>query len=160
LILLQKIHRDQWIQFIQTAFDKTGKHIAIAEASLIAETARDHPYYVQQLANEVWIVSEKTATRAIVLECINRVMDTNTIFYQEAIDNLNNTQINLLIAIINGTKQLSSAEAMSKFNIGTPNNIRKNKAILEQRDILDFHTGDPAFLDPFFEYWFRKNFLT
>ena len=158
LILLQKIHRDQWIQFIQKAFDKTNKHISIEDASLIAETARDHPYYVQQLANEVWIVSEKKATRAIVLECINRVMDTNTIFYQEAIDNLNNTQINLLIAIINGTKQLTSAEAMSKFNIGTPNNIRKNKAILEQKDILDFHTGDPALLDPFFEYWFRKNF--
>jgi len=60
---------------------------------------------------------------------------------------------------MNGTKQLTSAAAMVKFNIGTPNNIRKNKAILEQKDILDFHTGDPLFLDPFFEHWFRKNFL-
>ncbi len=160
LILLQKIHRDQWVRFIETAFEKTGKRIDIKEASLIAETAKDHPYYVQQLAHEVWIVSEKTATQTIVQESINRVMDTNTLFYQEAIDNLNNTQINLLIAIINGTKQLTSSEAMAKFNIGTPNNIRKNKAILEQKDILDFHTGDSLFLDPFFEYWFKKNFLS
>lgn len=159
LILLKKIERDHWIQFITAAFEKTGKSIGIEEVSLIAETARDHPYYVQQLANEVWITSDKTANRNTVLKSIGNVIDTNTLFYQEAVDNLSNTQINLLIAIAKGAKQLTSSGIMTKFNIGTPNNIRKNKSILEQKDILDFHAGDSLFVDPFFEYWFIRNFL-
>jgi uncharacterized protein len=159
LILLKKIQREQWIKYIIKAFEKTGKHITSEEASLIAETAKDHPYYVQQLANEVWIGTDKAATGLTVKASTDHVIDTNTIFFQEAIDNLSNTQINLLVAIAHDAKQLTSSDTMAKFNIGTPNNIRKNKAILEQKDILDFHAGESFFLDPFFEFWFKKIFL-
>lgn len=159
LILLKKIDREHWIQYIIAAFERTNKKINAGEADFIAGTANDHPYYVQQLAHEVWNSTVKTAGREIVRECIDRVIDTNTIFYQESTDNLSNTQINLLIAVGTGIKQLTSAEAISKFKIGTLNNIRKNKSILEQKDILDFHAGDSMFVDPFFEFWFRRNFL-
>ena len=54
---------------------------------------------------------------------------------------------------------MTSSKAISNYKIGTPNNIRKNKLILEQKDILDFHAGDSMFVDPFFEYWFRENYL-
>jgi hypothetical protein len=159
LMLLRKINREHWIDFITGAFDRTNKEIFSQEADYIAEIAKNHPYYVQQLSHEVWVSTDKTASSAIVQECVERVIDTNSMFYQESADSLSNTQINLLIAIANGIKQLTSSKAISNYKIGTPNNIRKNKSILEQKDILDFHAGDSLFVDPFFEYWFRENYL-
>jgi AAA+ ATPase superfamily predicted ATPase len=159
LIMLKKIDRATWLSFIVSAFEKTNKNINMEAANLIAEIAKDHSYYVQQLAHEVWISSDKYATNDNVNLGIERVIDTNSLFYQETIENLSNTQVNLLIAIAKGMKQLTSVETTSKYKIGTLNNIRKNKLALEQKDIIDFHAKESMFVDPFFEYWFRRYFF-
>jgi hypothetical protein len=38
-------------------------------------------------------------------------------------------------------------------------NIKRIKAALEQKDIMDFFSKEPEFVDPVFELWFRKNFV-
>ena len=42
--------------------------------------------------------------------------------------------------------------------MGTPRNVFKNKKILTEKDIIDFHGKKTEFIDPVFESWFKQNF--
>ena len=48
---------------------------------------------------------------------------------------------------------------MTKYKLGTPQNVTKNKVILQQKDILDNTPQGFLFLDPVFEYWFKKEYI-
>ena len=159
LILLNKINREHWVNYIIKQFTKSNKSISEQQANQIAVLANDHSYYLQQLANEVWILTEKEVTSQILEKSIDDVVNTNSIFYQETADNLSNTQINLLLAISNNIEQLFSVETMKKYKLGTPRNVSKNKEVLENKDIIEFYVNDkPSFVDPFFKIWFKKFF--
>lgn len=159
LILLKKVHRAHWTKFIISRFSKTNKRISEQQANQIAIIAKDHSYYLQQLANEVWIHTELTVTDQIIEKSIENVINTNSIFYQDTSDNLSNTQINLLSAIANNSEQLFAVDTMKTYKLGTPRNISKNKDVLQNKDIIDFSDQKPLFVDPFFELWFTKYFI-
>ena len=55
LMFLEKIDTDHWIRFIKKRFEDTGKTINTAEAQTIVSLADNHSYYVQQLAQQVWL---------------------------------------------------------------------------------------------------------
>jgi uncharacterized protein len=159
LILLNKINREHWVNYIVTQFTNTNKKITEQQANQIAMLANDHSYYIQQLANEVWILTEDEVTNLIIEKAIEDVINTNSLFYQETADNLSNTQINLLWAIFEANDQLFSVNTMKKYKLGTPRNISKNKEMLENKDIIEFYGNNkPSFVDPFFEVWFKKFF--
>lgn len=159
LILLNKIERNHWIKFIINQFKKTNKLISKTHAERIARLVNDHSYYLQQLANEIWMLTNNKVTDQIIEQSLENVINTNTIFYQEAMDHLSNTQIKLLQAIANNREHLFSVETVKEFNLGTPRNISKNKEVLEMKDIIYFYSKEkPSFVDPFFEIWFKKIF--
>lgn len=159
LVLLTKIQRNHWINYIVTQFNKTGKTITQMQADKIASLANNHSYYIQQLANEIWLLAGKEVTDETIDKGTENVITTNAIFYQETAENLSNTQINLLKAIADKADQFFSVDTMKKYNLGTPRNVSKNKLVMENKDIIDFSVGtQPSFVDPFFELWFKKNY--
>jgi hypothetical protein len=48
---------------------------------------------------------------------------------------------------------------MEKYLLGTPQNVTKNKTALQRKDFLDKTPDGFKFLDPVFEYWFRKEYV-
>ena len=159
IMFLEKIKTEDFEKFISNNFKKTGKQINPEQSILIIEKMKNHPYYVQQLAHLVWNHTEKNVTKGILEEAINDLLNQNAIFYQREADNLSNTQIGLLKAIAAGTELLSSADAMMEFGMGTSASVKKNKVALEKKEIIDLFSGPPAFLDPAFELWFKRNFM-
>jgi hypothetical protein len=87
------------------------------------------------------------------------LINANTPFYQKEIETMSSTQINLLIAILNGEKQLTSVSAMNSYRIGTPRNVSRNKMQLINNDIIQTTNDGFEFVDPAFELWFRLTFL-
>lgn len=160
LILLNKVTREHWVKYIISQFTKTNKIISEQQANQIAMVANDHSYYLQQLANEVWMYTEHKTTDQIIEKSVENVINTNSIFYQDITDNLSNTQINLLFAITYKREQLFSVDTMKTYKLGTPRNVSKNKDVLQNKDIIDFSDNKPDFVDPFFELWFTKFFLS
>ncbi len=90
-------------------------------------------------------------------KAIELVISTNSIFYKEVVDSLSSTQVEMINAAIDGVTQFTSAEVMRKYKLGTPNNITKNKAVLENKDILELSSDACLFLDPFFKYWYKEH---
>lgn len=156
LLVLGLIGHQEWVEFICKSFSSTQKTIEFGLAGSIASIAGNHPYYVQQLSHIVWGLTTVNANKEILIDAIDQVISTNSIFYKEVIDSLSSTQVEMINAAIDGVVQFTSAEVMRKYKLGTPNNITKNKTVLENKDIVEFSGDGCHFLDPFFKYWYKK----
>lgn len=158
IMMLNKIAEDDWVSFITESFAQSGKQIEASLARRIAQTMKNHPWYVQQLAHYVWMRTDKVASEKAFEMAMDELYHSNEPLYQRDVENLSATQVELLRAIAAGEKKLSSKVAMLRFAIGTPHNVLKNKKILINQDIIDVEKDEINFLDPSFEIWFRRVF--
>ena len=159
LMFLQKIDETEWIKFIMNSFRRTGKEISTEDAGLSVEKVKSHSWYVQQLSHFVWSATRKAVTVEIVDKAFSQIVNTNLPLYVAECEALSITQLNLLIAIAKGESVLTGATTMSKYKLGTPQNVSKNKIVLEQKDILDKTVEGFYFLDPVFEFWFKSEYV-
>jgi len=159
IILLGKIDRKNWIDFIIISFRSTGKVITEEEAGLIADLMQCHPWYVQQLSHYTWNRTTKSVTRSDILTSLDELLNANLPLCQKETEILSTTQLNLLKAIASGEKHLTSTDTMSKYHLGTPRNVSKNRDILINKDIIGELENSYYFLDPAFELWFRRVFI-
>lgn len=159
IIHLPKIKREKWINYIVQQFQQSKKSIAPELAEEIAGYMSDHSWYVQQLSHYTWHNTKKVATRQQVVDALREVIYANSPLFQREVELLSSTQVNLLKAIANNEKQLSSQVNMAKYNLGTSANVVKNKQILLSADIIDNQYDRIEFLDPVFERWFKHHFL-
>lgn len=159
IIFLDKISTDNWVSFITGRFNDTGKGIGKDTATLIANLAECHSYYVQQLSQQSWLRTEADCSDEIVREAFEDMVLQLSMLYQTITDGLNNTQINLLKAIINGVEQLSAKATIQLYKLGTSANVLKAKNALIGKEIIDDQNNSNAFLDPFYKYWLKKYFF-
>ena len=157
LLILNRIDQAHWEEFIMEAFEKTNKTISRPLAAEIAMLMKNHPHYVQQLAHFTWTNTAKKASREAIQNALEFMLNSNSPFFIKIIEDLSVTQINLLKAIINEEKQLTSKDVMMNYNLGTPRNVLKNRAILEGKDVIDIIPDEILFIDPLYEIWFKKN---
>lgn len=159
IMLLPKIEESRWVDFITTKFAETNKVISKEDARLISVLMKNHSWYVQQLANYTWNSAVPVATRANIENALLELIQANTPFYQKEVESVSATQLNLLKAIAKGETQLTSAQVMNMYQLGTPRNVSKNKVILLNADIVHEINNTYEFLDPAFELWFRKQYF-
>lgn len=153
ILFLKKIATPYWQQFIATSFKRTKKKISDDAIAHIVESAQNHPYFVQQLARKVWIVTTTNATLALAKKATDELLHENAILYLREIENLSNTQVNFLKALCDDVQQLSAAGTLQQYALGTSANVQRIKSALEQKEIIDFMERDPAFIDPLFRLW-------
>ena len=53
ILFLEKIPKEDWIEFIGRKFSETGKEISGELCSMITGLMKNHPYYTQQLSQQV-----------------------------------------------------------------------------------------------------------
>ena len=158
VIYLKKIAIEYWLPYIQGSFEKTGKTISIEFAERICATVDYHPWYVQQLCFFIWSDTTDSVTEDIFQNQVQTLIDTNAPQYESDISSLTMSQIAMLKAIANGEQKLSSAAVVSRYNLGGPQTILRNKKILISRDIIEQGTETRyRFVDPVFLLWFRQN---
>ncbi|MFR5659446.1 MAG: hypothetical protein ACLUDU_16400 [Butyricimonas faecihominis] len=79
-MFLQKIETEEWVPFIRQKFQTTNKVIERDEIQLLVGLVDKHPYYVQQLAQQVWLRTEKLVVPSVVKEAYNGLIDQLSIF--------------------------------------------------------------------------------
>ena len=158
IMFLKKIAENEWVHFIVNAFETTGKHISETLALKLVQMVDAHSWYVQQLAYFVWNLTENNVNTDIMQQAIEQVIEANLPLYQNECDALTASQINLLIAIVNHEQLLTAVETLGKYNMGTPQNVSKNKKILQNRDIIEKTDDGFTFLDPVFKRWFAREY--
>ena len=156
LFLLEKIPESHWVKYIGQIFIDAGKKVADNIVEIMIQMTNNHPDYLQQLCHNVWNTMDKEVTRDIIYEAMDLVVRSNALHYQDICEALSNTQLNLIYAILAGEEKLTSTSTMEEYNLGTPRNVSKNKKVLAEKDIVDFHGETISFNDPIFEYWLRQ----
>ncbi len=156
LFFLEKIPEHHWMEFIQLGFSNSGKRIRKELVAEMIQLTDNHPDYLQQLCHHVWNATESEATRVTIETAMDLVVRSNALHYQDMCEALSNTQLNLLLSILEGETKLTASGTMQKYNLGTPRNVSKNKKVLEKKDIVEFHGETISFNDPIFEYWLKE----
>ena len=159
LMLLQKIETKKWISFITRGFGNTGKIILPETVTIIPTIMKNHPWYVQQLSHYTWNLTSRKATTLEVKTALRELLNANSPLYQNEVEKISLTQLNLLKAVVKGETKFTSVEVMRTHALGTPRNVSKNKTLLIQNDIIQEVNGSFEFVDPAFELWFRKQYF-
>lgn len=159
ILFLEKISADYWIDFITSRFADTGKTISEKQAGYMAALMDNHPYFVQQLAQAVWLRTVKKCEDETIEKTLEELLDQYTILYQKEVEQLTNTQLNFLKALCNKVEQLSSSATLREYKLGTSANISRIKTALENKEIIDT-SGKQIFInDPLFECWLKRRFF-
>jgi len=159
IIFLQKIQEKDWIDFIVKRFYETGKHIEVESAAIIAKSCENHPYYVQQLAQQVWLRSSKKCKLEVIQEAFEDLIMQLSMLFQMLTDDLNMKQISFLNALINKEKQVTSQSVLNKYKLGTSANVIKIKRALHDREIIDIVGRKIEFMDPLYKYWLKNYYF-
>lgn len=158
-MFLEKIETKHWVPYIVHRFEKTGKKITPQLAEQIAVRMENHPYHVQQLAQEVWDVCAKSAKLTDIELALTQLLRQMTILYQREVDLLSNMQVNFLKAISSDVEKFSSNETLKEFNLGSSSNIKRVREALIEKEVIDIINGKPEFSDPLFRIWFWRIYM-
>ena len=159
LMYLEKIPEKHWYNYISRAFRNTGKEIKKEHIDRILYLSKNHPFHVQQFSHHVWRLTERVVDDKVFAITIDELLRYNAIFYERMINSMSLLQINFLRAIAEGETQLTSAEVIKKYELGTSGNIETLKKAVVNKEIVSFLGNKPEFEDPLFKYWFTKTFL-
>jgi hypothetical protein len=157
---LKKIKQEHWIPFIVKRFKETGKSISEELAAQIAVLMENHSYFVQQLAQEVWIATNKKCKPADIDEALENLLNKLSLLYQRETDQLSNTQVNFLKALCNNETRFTTADVLHRYRLGSSANVSRIKSALEQKEVIDTMEPTIQFSDPLYKIWFKKFMLT
>ncbi|MGM9834015.1 MAG: ATP-binding protein [Candidatus Limisoma sp.] len=153
VLYLEKISKQYWIPYIVDTFSETGKSITREAAEKICDAVDCHSWYVQQLSFFVWADTEKCATTETVDNALLSVIETNRPGFESDAEKLSSSQMAMLRAIANGESHLNSAEVVSRYHLGGPQTITRNKKVLVEKDLIEKRGNGFEFVDPLFRLW-------
>ena len=153
LMFLPKISNTDWVKYIVSRFNDTGKHISDEVASYLANQVENHSYYVQQLAQYAWLRTETICTEQTVDDSFQSMLDSVNLQFINLMDSLTEKQRSFLYAVSLETKNLSSVEILSRYKLGTSANIRILKDALKKRDLIEVTGKKTEIQDPILKQW-------
>lgn len=159
VIFLEKIDTLSWTKFIVERFSATGKKISVVQSELIVRLADNHPYYVQQLSQQVWLRTTDSGTDETVHQAHLSLVEQLSLLFATITEALPGNQLNFLRALVAGETALSSSEVLTKYRLVSSSNVTRARKALTDKDILDNKAGAVSFQDPIYRFWLENNFF-
>jgi uncharacterized protein len=138
---LHKISPTLFGDFIDRRFVKTGMKPDAGVAEAIVELAGNLPYDVQRLAHETWDDVRAKGARKATLEdlhgTLTRLLSEQETIFEALWQRLTLQQRATLRAVVlQGGREIHSADARSRHRLGGPSTIQKSLAALTKQDVL------------------------
>lgn len=157
---LDKIPREDWVNYIVGRFSTKGKTISDYFAGKICDAVDGYSSYVQQLAWDVMQETESEVTEESFANGMEALLDQNAGLFTNQTETLTSYQMNLLRAICSGVHDEYTSKAVTDvYNLGTKSNIVRIKTSLAEKEIIDVVKGKAYISDPVFELWFKREYL-
>jgi hypothetical protein len=138
---LHKISPTLFGDFIDQRFVKTGMRPDAGVAEAIVDLAGNLPYDVQRLAHETWDDVRAKGARKATLEdlhhTLTRLLSEQETIFEALWQRLTLQQRATLRAVVlQGGREIHSADARSRHRLGGPSTIQKSLAALTKQDVL------------------------
>lgn len=151
IIYLNRIHTNRLREYLSHAFQSTGKEIPEEICNKIITTVENHPYYLQQFARNIWLLSGQVVSMPDFDQAKDSLISDNLNFYNELFDGLTNYQVGFLTALLLKEKQLYSSEVIYSYKLGSSANVRKMFKAFEHKGIITQEGNKIVFADPIFK---------
>ena len=156
-IYLPKIGTSDWVDYICSRFEATGKQISKDLAERICQIVDNHSSYVQQLAWLVWIHTDRKATEQDFEAAYQDIIDQNTPLFEKQTESLTTYQMNFLRAIIDGVHSEFTTQAIiQKYQLGSSANVSIVKRALVKKELIEIEKRRVFILDPVMKVWLKK----
>ena len=162
LLWLQKLPVSDWMDYIISHFEATGRHISEQMVIRICEAVDNYPSYVQHLSSILLnhLPQGGTVTEDMMPSAVSELISTNEALYMQQIEPLSGYQMNLLKAIVSGIHSgYNEKRVRSQFDLGSPSNMVRLRSALIERDLIYSEMRQLYITDPVFALWFRKRFI-
>ena len=159
IMFLEKINNKIWGEFIEKRFDETKKKITTDDAEYLAGLVENHPYYVQQLAQQSWLRTAKICSKKIIDESCEGIKSQLSLLFVSLIESLTTSQINFLHAIVENETVFGSQENLKKYKLKTTANVARAKESLLSKEIIDITLQKVEIQDPFFKIWLKTDYF-
>ncbi len=160
IYFLEKIDAAFWPEFIAGEFAKTGKQISAEQCQEIVRLVDNNPYYVQQLSQTTWLHCQGGVCEdSMVQDAFEDILRQQGELNRALTATLTLSQQNLLHAMANGEKALSSRGVIEKYGLKSTTEISRARKALVNKDILDDFGKCYTFEDPLYEYWLKNVFF-
>lgn len=157
---LGKIPTEKWVKYIQKQFLSEKKIISEDIASQLCFQVDNYSSYVQQLAWNLFVITDKTATEEGLQTAIEDMLNQNNSFFTEQIKDLTSYQLNFLKAVNSGIHNgFSSAQVLQEWHFGSKSNIATIKSALIEKELIEEDKSFVYIADPVFALWLRKTYL-
>jgi hypothetical protein len=138
---LQKIPADVFASFIEERFTKTRLRPEPGLGAAIVDLAGNLPYDVQRLAHETWDDVRAAGARRATLDDLHttlaRLLDEQDMLFEAVWQRLTLAQRATLRAVVlQGGRELHSADARTRHRLGGPSSIQTSLAALIKQDLL------------------------
>lgn len=156
-IYLSKIGTQDWINYICSRFETTGKQISKELAEKICQKMDNHSSYVQQFAWLVWIHTDKVATEQDFEKAYQDIIDQNTPLFEKQTESLSTYQMNFMRAILEGVhSEFTRQEILQKYKLGSSANVSIVKRALEKKELIEVEQHQTIIPDPVMKVWLKR----
>ena len=161
---LDRIPADIFAEFVDDRFAASGIRAEPGLGAAIVDLAGNLPYDVQRLAHETWDDVRAGAAKRATLDnlhtTLGRLLAEQDTLYEAVWQRLTLAQRAVLrAAVLQGGRELLSAETRTRFRLGGPSSIQASLAALVKQDLLVKETGRYLVVDSLLREWVaRKTF--
>ena len=146
-------------QFIADKFKQKGLIISRNNIEVILEKSEGHPHFTQYFASVVYdqikdgINQDNKEFNNLWL---NKIIDTQSLIFQNIYDQLNNNQRNILYAIAMLETEIFSKKNRKQFNLPSTSNMTININSLINKDLVNKEINTYKISNPIFKAWILK----
>ena len=144
-IVLDKIEREKYAQFIDFHFSKHKKQIDEEALNFLFEWTQTHTYYVQQVCKNCFDLPKKRVTKEDAQAVCKEILSENESIYQQYRKLLTANQWKLLIAIAKEEvlQKPNSSDFLKKYNLGNASSVKLAiNSLLTKRLIISIVSHD------------------
>lgn len=160
MMFLGCIPTEYWVPFICERFKAYGKEISEAFARNICEAVQNQSSYVQQLAWNVMVETEKTVTAENLSSGVNALLQQTGSLFVEQTESLTSYQLNFLRAVASGVHSGFGRQAVARrFDMGSKSNVDRIKRSLQEKELIETSRKGTFFADAVFALWFQREMM-
>jgi len=155
-IPIDKIETEYWHKYINNGFEANNKKIDINQIDMILDVSKCFPYYTQQIASELFNITEQMVISKDVLRAIDSILEKEEDLFLHEWNRLSQQQKKALKFLIHfGGENIYQKEKMIEYNF-TSSSLKKAIEGLISKDVCDTKKNSFYLQDPLFELFLRK----
>ena len=159
MFFLEVIPKEEWVKYIIQRFATRDMVISEEMAGYLCDKVQLYSSYVQQLAWNVMIETEREVTEKNLESGYELLIRQTSALFMRQLANLTVYQMNYLKALDAGIHTgFQSSDILEEYRLGSKSNITRIENVLLGKELIDKRPDGVFFADPVFAYWFHREY--